>query len=424
MNIKQLRQQKADALAKAKAISALAATENRTLTEAEGVEFDATMAQVKTIQADVERAERMLDAERSASGTAVVEVGVDLATKKPWANFGEQLIAVRNAAVSPRNTDVRLLAALGSNESVPAEGGFLVEPEFAKEIWQRTYDVGLVSKRCFDMSMKTNRLVMNAVDEDSRVDGQRWGGLLAYWEGESNPYQGTKPKFRQMQLVANKLTGLCYITEEQLEDADATQKYIDTAFPEEFAFKIDDAILNGTGAGMPLGVQTSNAPIVVAPAAGDTNHNPSSADILQMWSQMWARSRKNAVWFINQQVEPGLYPLTLGSPSLGQILMYTPPGINGNNSGYGLLMGKPVIPVEQASALGTQGDILLADMSQYLLARKGGIRADSSMHVAFLTGEMAFRFMLRLDGQPLWKKPLTPKNGTTLLSAFITLGAR
>ncbi|MHB8303349.1 MAG: phage major capsid protein [Acidobacteriaceae bacterium] len=424
MNIKQLRQQKVDTLAKAKAISALAGTENRTLTEAEGVEFDATMSQVTKIQADVERAERLLDMERSASGTAVVEVGVDLATKKPWANFGEQLIAVRNAAVSPRNTDVRLLAALGSNESVPAEGGFLVEPEFAKEIWQRTYDVGLVSKRCFDMSMKTNRLVMNAVDEDSRVDGQRWGGLLAYWEGESNPYQGVKPKFRQMQLVANKLTGLCYITEEQLEDADATQKYIDTAFPEEFAFRIDDAILNGTGAGMPLGVQTSNAPIVVAPAAADTNHNPSTADILQMWSQMWARSRKNACWFINQQVEPGLYPLTLGSPSLGQILMYTPPGINGNNSGYGLLMGKPVIPVEQASALGTQGDILLADMSQYLLARKGGIRADSSMHVAFLTGEMAFRFMLRLDGQPLWKKPLTPKNGTTLLSAFITLGAR
>lgn len=420
--LKKLRQQKHDAIAKAKAIQALAERENRTLTEAENAEVDGILASVETLDKDIERAERLQDLERNAPAASVVEVSAPEITKKPWASFGEQLVAVQQAAVSPRHTDPRLLAALGSNESVPSEGGFLVEPEFANSIWQRTYDVGMVANRCFDMTMTSNRLIMNAVDEDSRVDGQRWGGLLAYWQGEGTPYQGIKPKFRQMELVANKLTGLVYMTEEQIADAAATQRYIDTAFPEEFAFKIDDAILNGSGAGMPLGVQSSNAPVVVAPASGENTPTISTTDVLQMWSQMWARSRKNAVWFINQDIEPALYPLTLGAPSLGQILLYTPPGTRGNQ--YGLLMGRPVIPVEQAAALGTQGDILLADMSQYLLARKGGIRADSSMHVAFLTGEMAYRFMLRLDGQPLWKKPLTPKNGTQVLSAFVTLGTR
>ena len=70
-----------------------------------------------------------------------------------------------------------------------------------------------------------------------------------------------------------------------------------------------------------------------------------------------------------------------------------------------------VIPIEQAATLGTQGDIMLADMTQYLLAQRADVRADTSIHVAFLTGEQAFRFMLRLDGQPTWKKPLTPYQG-------------
>jgi len=59
-----------------------------------------------------------------------------------------------------------------------------------------------------------------------------------------------------------------------------------------------------------------------------------------------------------------------------------------------------------------------------LLPKKGGMQADSSIHVAFLTGEQAFRFTLRLDGQPFWKSPLTPYKGTTTVSPFVVLQNR
>jgi HK97 family phage major capsid protein len=105
--------------------------------------------------------------------------------------------------------------------------------------------------------------------------------------------------------------------------------------------------------------------------------------------------------------------------------MYTPPGANGNPGPYGRLLGRPVIPIEQAQTLGTQGDIMLLDLQSYMLAKKtSGIRVDTSIHVAFLTGEQAFRFQLRVDGQSLWKKPLQPKNGTSLLSPFVSLQSR
>lgn len=426
--LKRLRQQLADARAKANALNATAERENRVLTADEQKEFDALIAECKDLQSKIASQEALQELERNAGGGAVIEVGDNNAAKKPWRGKGEQLLAIAKATQFRERgldhlVDARIKAALGASESVPSDGGFTVEPEYEKDILQRIYDTGEVLKRCQQMRMNSARTIINAVDEDSRVDGSRWGGLLSYWLFEAQQYQGTKPKFREVQLVANKLIGLVYATEELLEDSAAFESYIDAVVPQELAFKADDAIINGLGAGQPMGVLNSTATIQQAIQSGETSI--SANDILAMWSRLFAPYRRNAVWFINQSLEPKLYPLTVGSPSLGQYLIYTPPGVNGNTSGTGLLMGRPVIPIEQTAAAGTPGDIILFAGDGYLLAQRNEVRADSSIHVAFLTGEKAFRWEWRLDGQPWWKKPLTPKAaGAPTLSSFITLGTR
>jgi HK97 family phage major capsid protein len=63
-------------------------------------------------------------------------------------------------------------------------------------------------------------------------------------------------------------------------------------------------------------------------------------------------------------------------------------------------------------------------MSQYQLVDKGGVNAQTSMHVAFLTDEMVFRITYRVDGRPMWYAPLTPFRGSTAKSPFITLQTR
>lgn len=428
--LKKLRQQKADALAKAKGIFSAAESQNRVLTADERTEYDALMASVDELNGDIKRAEALLDEERNLPPSAAIEVSKPEGSKKPWSSFGEQLKAIATGTRLAEQgytsrMDPRLFASLGANESVPAEGGFLVEPEYADGILQRTYDLGEVASRCRQLPMASSRLIMNAVDEDSRADGQRWGGILSYWEAEGSPYQGTKPKFRQVQMVANKLIGLAYITEEQLEDGPALETYVRMAFPDEFSFQIDKAIYSGSGAGVPLGFQNSTATIVVAKDSGQATGTISTSNILNMKARMWAPSFKNAVWFAEQSVEPQLLPLLIaGTSATTAALLYTPPGMYGNNTPYGLLLGRPVIFIEQAAPLSTQGDISLVDMSQYLLPKKTDIRADSSIHVAFLTGETAFRFMLRLDGQPWWKKPLTPYSGAATRSPFVQLATR
>ena len=80
-----------------------------------------------------------------------------------------------------------------------------------------------------------------------------------------------------------------------------------------------------------------------------------------------------------------------------------------------------MIETEYTSALGTTGDLMLASMSQYQTINKGGVQAASSIHVQFLTDETVYRFVYRIDGQPLWNSPLTPKDAGSTLSPFVVL---
>src|SRR5579872_1354018 len=73
-----------------------------------------------------------------------------------FSSFGEQLAAVRQAAVlqdSGRGIDKRLQrrAAAGGSEAVPADGGFLIAPEFSRALVHRVYLVGQILKRCTEL---------------------------------------------------------------------------------------------------------------------------------------------------------------------------------------------------------------------------------------------------------------------------------
>ncbi|AFM40327.1 phage capsid family protein [Desulfosporosinus acidiphilus SJ4] len=348
------------------------------------------------------------------------------AKKEKFASFGEQLRAVIEAARPGGSMDNRLSikAAAGLNENVGSDGGFLVDDDFSKEILKRAYDTGILASRCNKVPLSTNAtgLKINAIDESSRANGSRWGGIQAYWEGESDQLLGSKPKFRQMELNLHKLTGLCYATDELLTDATALESVISQGFAEEFGFKMDDGIINGTGAGMPLGIMNSKALVTVPKENSQASGTINIQNIVKMWSRCWGQSRQNAVWFINQDIEPQLYTMAL-SVGTGGIPVYMPAGgISG--SPYSTLYGRPVIPLEQCQTLGTVGDIVLADLSQYLIIDKGGLSAASSIHVRFLYDENCFRFIYRVDGQPVWNTVLTPARGSNTLSPFVALQTR
>lgn len=356
------------------------------------------------------------------------KVGDNREEKRPWLDFGEQMRAIRYACTPGGPVDARIApevrAASGLNEGVAADGGFLVQQDFAAEMIRQMYEVGTIAGRCRRIPIGTNAnsLKMNGIDETSRADGSRWGGVRAYWEGEADTATATKPKFRQMTWTLKKLLAFCYTTDELLEDTTALGAILSQAFAEEMAFKLDDAIFNGDGVGKPMGIMNAPCLVTVAKEVGQAADTVVYENIQKMWSRMWARSRANAVWFINQDIEPQLNAMSL-AVGTGGVPVYMPAG-GLSQSPYSQLFGRPVIPVEMAATLGDTGDIVLADMSQYLLVDKGGLKQDYSIHVRFLYGEGTYRFVLRADGQPLWVSAKTPFKGSATQSPLVCIAAR
>ena len=195
------------------------------------------------------------------------------------------------------------------------------------------------------------------------------------------------------------------------------------AFADEMGFKFDDAIINGTGAGQPLGILNAGCLVSVAKETGQAATTIVYENIKKMYARLWSRSRPNMRWFINQETLPEL--MSMAQPvGTGGAPVWLPAG-GASGKPYDTLFGRPVTEIEQAQALGTVGDIMLADLSQYLCIEKGGLQSASSIHVQFVTDEQVFRFVARIDGQPLWNAALTPYKGTSsTLSPFVALATR
>lgn len=424
-------------MAKSGDIDAKAMGENRDLNEAElslkNEILDTVEEITKTINT-LERAERMQamlektdgPQTRQRAGSSVV-VGDDLASKQKFGSFGEQLMAVKNAAMPGGKVDPRLYnAASGLGETVPADGGFLVQQDYTTELIQQVFETGILASRCRRMpiSGNANSMKINGVDETSRAS-TRWGGILGYWEEEAAEKTATKPKFRKIELNLKKLIGLCYATDELLQDAAALGGYIQQGFVSEFGFLLDDAIVNGSGGGQPLGILNAGCLVSVAKEGGQKAATILAENVIKMYSRMFASSRPNAVWLINQNIEPQLFTMSL-AVGTGGIPIYMPAGgLSGQP--YGTLFGRPVMAIEQAATLGTQGDIIFADLGGgYILAEKGGIQSDMSIHVRFVYDESVFRFVMRVDGQPVRASALTPYKGGAnyTQSHFIALDTR
>lgn len=413
-------------------IDAQATSENRGLSEPEKNLKNEILDKVEEIEKEIEVRERELriaDRLNAPGDTLTVPKNAKIEVKgdRPQDRFkslGEQLVAVKAASRAGGTVDPRLFNATGMSESVSSDGGFLVQQDFTNDLLQEVFATGMLASRCrrIPISGNANGIKINGVDETSRAS-TRYGGILGYWKDEAATKTASKPKFRQIELNLKKLIGLCYATDELLADASALEAFIRQAFVGEFGFLLDDALINGSGAGQPLGVLNAGSLVSVAKEAGQAATTILVENIVKMYARRFASQTANYAWFYNQDIEPQLHTMSLAVGTGGSAVYMPPGGIS--SAPYGRLMGLPAMAIEQCSTLGTVGDIILANFQNgYILAEKGGIQADMSIHVNFIYDESCFRFVLRVDGQPVRASALTPYKGTNTLSHFIALATR
>ena len=421
---------------KSAALDAKAVSENRDLTEAEISLKNDILGAVEDINKTVmalERQERMQSMLEAPQRQTVekgkktsYEVGDDSRKKDRFNSLGEQLSAVVNAGVGGgRNIDPRLFnAAEGVNQTVPSDGGFLLQKDFTTEVYENIFNNSLIASKCKKrpISGNANGTVINGFDETSRASSVA-GGVQMYWADEAEEATKSMPTWRKIELHLKKLMGLCYLTDEMMQDAATLEASIVDAFNMATDFYVQSALINGTGAGQPLGVMNAGCLVSVNKEPGQDSNTLVAENIVKMWSRRLAAQTKNYAWYYNQDIEPQLYTMGLAVGVGGQPIYMPPGGLS--DSPYSRIMGLPAYAIEQCSTLGDQGDIILANFTDgYVIAKKGGIKQDVSIHVKFLTDQMALRFILRIDGQPWRATPLTPHKGSNTQSHFITLDAR
>lgn len=395
---------------------------------------DVIAARIETLNADIRRTERHREAEglEEAVLKGIAEEVIserDLVAKLPTpfsssnTPLGEQLLAVARSTGAGKPVDARLTqinaAAAGLNERVDSEGGFLVQHDTSDELLQEAYETGVMVRRTRQRPVTGTGLKIRAVDETSRATGSRKGGIQVYWSGEADEVTATKPKFRVIDLDLDRVMGVYYATDELLQDATALQADVSGWFREEFGFAFDDAVIRGNGVGQPLGVLNSPALVSVAKEAGQAADTLVAANFHKMFARMPARSLRNATWFNNQDTWPQIFAL---EDTAGHRIYL--PGGRIDDAPFGLIHGRPIEPIEQASTIGDQGDVLFLDLNQYLWISKGGIEAATSIHVEFLSGQTAFRFRVRVNGAPIPASAVAPYKGSATLSPFVTLDAR
>ncbi len=337
--------------------------------------------------------------------------------KRGYRSYGQFCADVVRAVTKGDESDLlKRAASTFANEGNGADGGYAVPPEFAREISSIAYGEGSLLSLTDSMPVSGNSM---SFPKDETTP---WGstGITAAWEGEGNQSTPKKPVLGESTLRLRKLKVLVAASEELLADAPAMSAYITRKCGEAVDWKVNDAIINGTGAGMPLGILAGGSTVSQAKESGQAADTVVALNVAKMYGRVIMGAGANVVWLINPDVYQQIITLTLNNNPI-----WVP-----NNQGFqgapnGLLLGRPIIMTDACDTVGDVGDIILANMAGYrAITKAGGAEFATSMHLWFDQDLMAFRLVFRMDGQPALQSAVTPPNSSVTRSHFVTLAAR
>ena len=309
---------------------------------------------------------------------------------------------------------------------VDSDGGFLVPPEFSMMLLDQQAEISTIRPRCSSMTIGSDRIELPQAMNYDHSSNLIYGGLQAYWKGEEDQLTESKVTFEDIGLTLNALTALAKASHKMMKfSPQSVASWLVPKLSEAIVWKEEDAFVAGTGAGMPLGLINAPSKVEVAIESGQTLAATAlvTNNILKMYQQARVERPGSLVWLYNR-VDAFFWLSTLtvdvgtGGSHVG--LMTRMP-----NSPEMNLLGLPLLDNEHCKALGTAGDIILSDLSQYIIAdHRSGPEVAQSMHLNFDYGKECFRIMKYVDGQPRYSSTFTRQNATNSSASVITLAAR
>lgn len=359
--------------------------------------------------------------EQTVDGVQTSTITASKSNNMPFNSLGEQLKAVADFRKNG-NFDNRLKVVntlMGQNETNSSDGGFAIQSDFAGAIFDTIKETSEIISRASvcEVSSPSNSAHWYMPKEGN--DGSF--GVKMHWASEGATAASSKIGLVETKLDLEKMMGFAYASDEMLQDS----VLMNSLFTQAFIASADDllcnAVISGDGIGKPLGILKSKALISIK-KEDEQKEIIVPKNIAKMFALMPSKMRKNAVWLMHPDVAAKL-PFMNFDIGQGGVPVFLPPtGFAG--APLSTLYNMPIIEDDNCSAVGKEGDIILADLKQYMLLKKGTIKQDVSMHVEFLTDQMCFRYVMRVNGAPLRNSTYTLKNSNEKRSPFVTLASR
>jgi len=330
-----------------------------------------------------------------------------------FSSLGEFLVTVRKVC-GGNLRDSRLIGKTAGHMEISddSQGGYLVPEKWADEILHVALEDSIVRQRATVLKATSDSLKVRTLVDSDR-SSNIFGGISFSWVEERGAKTSgiSKPALGLRELTLHKLVGSCWVSNELEDDYGNFGNFMKLAFGRAIRFWEDETFLNGTGAGMPLGVIPAGFTITVGRAnLGLLNWT----DIAHMAERLLPDSWNRAVWLLNPNALDELLEATASAANQATVW----------DASRRTIMNRPVILTEKCPDLNTAGDIILADFQHYIIADRE-MRISASRHVpgsyGFLTDETFWKVVLRVDGQPIVDAAITPRYGANTLSAFVIL---
>lgn len=250
--IRELRQQRAQLIAQARAILDQADAEERGLTEEEQNQYDAIMNDVTEMTADIERREQQLALERALEQPAdPLRPDPDGGPEDRVAEFQReqraQLVRFLRDPDSPNRIQLRALQA-----DADIYGGYLVTPvQFVQDLIQAVDNLVYIRQWATTHQVAT-AASLGAPSLDNDPADPTWTAELAIGSEDSTM------SFGKRELYPHPLAKYIKVSRKLLRMVPDVEGLVRDRLGYKFSVTMENAYLNGSGSNQPLGVFTAS----------------------------------------------------------------------------------------------------------------------------------------------------------------------
>lgn len=267
------------------------------------------------------------------------------------------------------------------SEGVDADGGYLVPDEFERDIVAALEEENVIRSLAKIITTQHERKIPVAT-----------GHSVAQWTAENAAYTESNPTFGQKQIDAFKLTDLCRVSVELLQDsAFDIEDYLMKEFARAFGIAEEQAFCVGTGTNQPTGIFTANGGQVGVTAAA--NNAITADELISLVYALKSPYRRNAKFLMNDATISAIRKLKDGNG----VYLWQPSLQAGEPDkllGYDLYTS-PYVPTMAASAY-TVG---FGDFKNYWIGDRAGRTVQRLNELYATNGQIGYVATERVDGK-------------------------